>query len=61
MFTEKELKNLLKQKEKERKYLKYKKLEEADKLRIDFILTIEINLLRKILGGTKECQNQKEY
>lgn len=49
MFTEKELKNLLKQKEKERKDLEYVRADRIDKLRLDFILTIEINLIKQIL------------
>ena len=49
MFTEKELKNLLKQKEEERKDLEYKRIDKIDKLRIDFILTIEINMIKHIL------------
>ena len=44
MFTEKELKNLLKQKEKEHRELEYKRADRIDKLR-----TIKINLIRQIL------------
>ena len=49
MFTEEELKKLLKQKEKERRELEYKKADRIDKLRLDLMLTIEINLIKHIL------------
>ena len=49
MFTEKELKNLLKQKEKEHRELEYKRADRIDKLRLDLMLTIKINLIRQIL------------
>ena len=47
-MTEK-LKEILKQKEKEREKIKYKRMNGLERRNRDYILTIEINLLRNIL------------
>ena len=47
-MTEK-IKEILKQKEKEREQIKYKRMNELERRYRDYILTIEINLLREIL------------
>lgn len=51
MLTEKELKKMLKEKEKEQRRLELEKIETAIKLRLDYRLTIEIDLIKNILNG----------
>lgn len=51
MLTEKELKKMLKEKEKEQRRLELEKIETAIKLRLDYKLTIEIDLIKNILNG----------
>ena len=51
MLTEKELKKMLKEKEKEQRRLELEKIEIAIKLRLDYKLTIEIDLIKNILKG----------
>lgn len=51
MLTEKKLKKMLKEKEKEQRRLELEKIETAIKLRLDYRLTIEIDLIKNILNG----------
>lgn len=47
-MTEK-IKEILKQKEKEREQIKYKRINGLERRNRDYILTIEINLLKNLL------------
>lgn len=50
MLSEEEIQQTLSQKEKERKYLQYDSTDIVEKMKKDYILTIEIALLKVILN-----------
>lgn len=54
MLKEREIKSILKQKEQEQRALEFIKIPRARKIRADLRLSIEIELLKKLLGGTNE-------